>query len=271
MKFIPVTPDASISDFVNKFVIVQSDPSFTDTFYSEVVPTGYNYFNLGKAERTVYHHPDRSVELEGACYVNGHLKDSSVNVEVKGPFTIVNCEMHPTGLYYLFGQPAKKFTDKYIPLEEVISTDEANAYVKRWLALENVEDSIPLVTEFISGRTRGQRADHYVDQCVAEVRRKKGQVTVEELCDLSGVGRRQLEKKFREMTGLSPGHYSGTIQFIETLKIMEKKPGILLQDLAYQAGYYDLPHLMNTFKKYAGAWPSEYSILKKKYVEEIIK
>lgn len=271
MKFLPVAPDKSISGFVNKFIIVSSGPEFSNSFYSEVVPTGFNYFNIGEAEKVLYHHPDRCVELTSGCYVNGHLKSSRVNVEARGPFTFINCEMHATGLYYLFDQPAHQFTDRYLPLEEVIGEEEARRYTNRWQARESDEESIAIITEFIQERVQGKKADHYVDDSIRLILDNKGKITVEELSNAAGVSRRQLEKKFRIMAGVSPGYYSGMIQFMNALKMLENDPTLPLQDLAYEAGYYDLPHLMNSFRKFSGAWPSEYSMLQKKYIEEVIK
>ncbi len=183
----------------------------------------------------------------------------------------MNCEMHPTGLYYLFDQPAYEFTDRYIPLSKVILPKEADRVTGDWLDAKSNEDKIAVVSDFIEQRTRGKSPDHYVDRCVSHIQKVHGRATVDELTGMAGVGRRQLEKKFREMVGVSPGYYSSMIQFIETLKILDAEPKIALQDLAYRSGYYDLPHLLNTFKKFSGNWPSAFNMLQDRYIREIIK
>jgi AraC-like DNA-binding protein len=87
----------------------------------------------------------------------------------------------------------------------------------------------------------------------------KGVVTASDLEISTGLSSRQLERVFREYTGLSPKKTADLVRFQNVwLNLCRPSPQIRnIQDLVYAFGYSHQSHFNNSFKKFAGRTPLE--------------
>jgi AraC-like DNA-binding protein len=74
----------------------------------------------------------------------------------------------------------------------------------------------------------------------------------------SGVSRRTLERNIKQDIGLTPKKFIKIIRFNRAFSMLQERPGINLQDIAYLNGYYDLSHFINEFREYSGCSPTKY-------------
>lgn len=85
----------------------------------------------------------------------------------------------------------------------------------------------------------------------------KGKITVDELCDLFGVGRRTFERRFKKATT------NTIIEYIQRVKIEAAKKELetgrkTVNEVMYDVGYTDTKAFRDVFKKVAGLSPVEY-------------
>ena len=93
----------------------------------------------------------------------------------------------------------------------------------------------------------------------------KDKITVDELCDLFGVGRRTFERRFKKATS------NTIVEYIQRVKIEAAKKELeqgrkTVNEVMYDVGYTDTKAFRDVFKKIAGLSPIEY---RNKYNKEM--
>jgi AraC-like DNA-binding protein len=162
----------------------------------------------------------------------------------------------PIGAYALLGTPMCEVTDRHVPLTALspaasqlerridgASPDEAAAAVGGWL--------------LALAERRGRRDAHAdLVRALGMIAATYGAVPIERVADRVGVGRRQLERLFREQVGVSPKAFASASQFNWTVHHLGGRRS--WADVAAEAGYADQAHFIRSFKRRAGVTPGEY-------------
>ncbi len=94
--------------------------------------------------------------------------------------------------------------------------------------------------------------------CVEVIVQSQGQLDVVELADKMNVNRRNIERRFTSVIGMSPKQLSRVIRLQATLKMLEQKKFTSLTSLAYENGYYDQAHFIKDFKEFTGISPKSF-------------
>ncbi|MDN5353134.1 MAG: hypothetical protein PWQ12_2055 [Clostridiales bacterium] len=81
-------------------------------------------------------------------------------------------------------------------------------------------------------------------------------ITLTDLCHLTGLSRYYLLRSFTKQKGISPYRYLETIRIEKAKKLLEG--GKLPIDVALQTGFSDQSHFSNFFKKFIGLTPKQY-------------
>jgi AraC-like DNA-binding protein len=93
---------------------------------------------------------------------------------------------------------------------------------------------------------------------ITDITQRQGQISVENLSKKHFITSRQLERSFKEHTGLSPKKFINFVRYQFALKTIQTHASTKsLGDIAFDYGYYDHSHLTNEVKKYSGLLPSE--------------
>src|SRR6185295_11969728 len=85
----------------------------------------------------------------------------------------------------------------------------------------------------------------------------QGDISVTALRTDLSLSERQLERTFRQQTGLTPRQFARLTRFRQVVQLLHQ-PALTLTDVAYQAGYYDQAHFIHDFKAFAGLTPRDY-------------
>ncbi|PAU93269.1 hypothetical protein CK503_12660 [Aliifodinibius salipaludis] len=92
---------------------------------------------------------------------------------------------------------------------------------------------------------------------VQQIRKHKGNITIEDLTDDYGISKRQLERRFRSAVEVSMKSYARIVRFLHTKSLIKENPRESLLNIAFDNGYFNHAHLTRDFKKMAGSTPSE--------------
>ena len=96
--------------------------------------------------------------------------------------------------------------------------------------------------------------DPVVDAAVRALRQRRGALTVAELASRSGIGPRQLERRFRARVGLPPKALARVLRFQAVLEAAGRG-GQAWVSLALDHGYFDQAHLVRDFRQLGGETP----------------
>ncbi len=122
--------------------------------------------------------------------------------------------------FFLLEQLVEEYTEQAMPTENAGQSTEARA-----------------ICEFLE--------KHYMEN-----------ITLNDLCKLTGLSKYYLLRSFTKQKGISPYSYLETIRIDKAKKMLER--GILPIDVALQTGFTDQSHFSNFFKKFIGLTPKQY-------------
>ncbi len=122
--------------------------------------------------------------------------------------------------FFLLEQLIEEYTEQEVPAGNVEPSTEARA-----------------ICEFLE--------NHYMEN-----------ITLDDLCKLTGLSKYYLLRSFTKQKGISPYSYLETIRIDKSKKMLEQ--GVLPIHVALQTGFTDQSHFTNFFKKFIGLTPKQY-------------
>lgn len=222
-----------------------------------IVPDGcmemiFHYGNLYKQ----YTENGNSI-IQPTSFVIGQLT-RPLGIEPTGETGIFSVRFHPNGFLPFATVPIKNMENTAVSLEKLFGKD-GQKIEQQILKANSTSDRIKLIETFLLNRvTDIETIDRIVKSTVETILTANGQLSVDELSELTNVNRRQLVRKFSSTIGLSPKQLSKTIRLQATLKMLLSNQFTSLTALAHENEYYDQAHFIKDFKELTGFTPKEF-------------
>jgi AraC-like DNA-binding protein len=86
-----------------------------------------------------------------------------------------------------------------------------------------------------------------------------GAARIGALAAMLGLFVRQLERRFKEGTGLPPKAFARLVRFSRVSERLEHHPDESLTELAFEFGYADQAHFNREFRTFAGVSPGRFA------------
>lgn len=194
--------------------------------------------------------------IQPRCFVFGQLM-SPLEIEPTGETNIFSVRFYPEGFMPFASIPIKQMEQKAVSLEDLYG-EEGLVLGNEVLSAGSTPAKIAMVEQFLlkrlcSSGVRGQMVKETVDLIFAI----RGQLTIAELSQQMKINRKQLERKFSAVIGLSPKQLSRIIRLQAALKQLLHQQFVNLTDLAYEGEYYDQAHFIKDFKTFTGVTPKK--------------
>ena len=90
----------------------------------------------------------------------------------------------------------------------------------------------------------------------AEIMRHSDISSIKQISEEVCISQRQLERKFRNLIGVSPKSYLRLLRINRVIRLLEQKQHMDLTSVAYHCGYFDQAHFIHDFQLIAGHKPS---------------
>jgi transcriptional regulator GlxA family with amidase domain len=117
----------------------------------------------------------------------------------------------------------------------------------------------PKIRQFIAARQRYPLADlRFVGTTLEILYANQGQARMSEIAEKCGFSLRQFERRFKQLTGLSPKLLARLIRFEAVRAALLYQPDGRLYKLASSFGYTDEAHFNHDFKILAGCSPGQF-------------
>jgi AraC-like DNA-binding protein len=194
--------------------------------------------------------------LQPRCFVIGQLT-RPLEVEPTGNTGIFSIRFYPEGFLPFATIPIKEMENKAVSLEELFG-EEGQKIEHAILNANSASERVSQIETFLLNRfADSETIDRVIKATVDTILTANGQLSVGELSKNLGMNRRQLERKFSLIIGLSPKQLSRTIRLQTALKLLLNKKFTNLTALAYESEYYDQAHFIKDFKGFTGHTPKE--------------
>jgi AraC-like DNA-binding protein len=171
---------------------------------------------------------------------------------------MIGAYLYPYALPMVFGLPANEVTGTQLRLEDFDARGSRELCGKILNAISD-HDRVGHIGDYLINKlTNKQTPDIVVQQTVKNMMSSHQLVNIDQLALDVNISRRQLERRFMNVAGLSPKLLSRLIRFQNSLRIPMHKKIFSLTDIALDAGYYDQSHFIRDFTFFSGLSPKEY-------------
>ncbi len=157
------------------------------------------------------------------------------------------------------GKPVLELADRTIPARQVFGS-EIKEFETTALSSRPDEEKIAAANQFFLARIpKSERtlalAGELVDLILRDIEIK----TVDDLVQRSGIGKRTLQRVFREYVGASPKWVVCRYRLHEVVEQLNSGEELDWAQLALDLGYFDQAHLINDFKALLGCTPAQFA------------
>lgn len=194
---------------------------------------------------------------EGAATIHG-VQTHKFERVLEGKSEVFGVKFRPGGFRPFFDAPISKLTDRSINAAEVFG-EEIESLGTQVLSLRNEEEKLESANAFFRSRLPEMNETiELADQLVARILNEPGIGTVDDLVELTGIGKRSLQRIFNEYVGVSPKWVIRRYRLHELIEKLNSGDKLDWAQLALELGYFDQAHLINDFKVFIGHSPSRY-------------
>jgi AraC-like DNA-binding protein len=183
----------------------------------------------------------------------------AISVATDGPTRITGVRFRPGGASPFVPAPAHELTDQSVPLDTLWGR-EAARFHERLILAKGDSERVGILDRALAGML--ERANDRLDGTVLAASRSVaasgGRATVDTIARSSGIGRRQLERRYRASVGIGPKLSCSIARFRKVVALLHREPSAPLGQVAFRAGYADQSHLNRDFKRFAGLSPGAY-------------
>ena len=182
----------------------------------------------------------RLSELAGLNEPDVDLVSASIITDEAGIYSSGGAHSFWNLLLYIL----EKYTDREMAIlaskfyEVELDRDSQSPFLIFTGQREHKDDTVRKVQEFVEGNYRDR-------------------IPVDSLCDMFAVGRRSLERRFKQATGNTISEYIQRVK-IEAAKKSLETSRKSVNEVMYEAGYSDTKAFRTVFRKIAGVSPMDY-------------
>jgi AraC-like DNA-binding protein len=218
-------------------------------------------------------------DKETVEYKNSGKKVKDIPVVLYGQFSEVTNRMignnflvlqvifFPGALYRLTAVPAIEFTNQYIDAETIFSTtvrevNEQLFHAKDYIAM--IEIANTFIRQLIK---KQQKPKLLIDAAAILLLNCHQKLTVTTIAKEACLSNKQLERKFKERTGVNPKLYERIIRFDKAFRLKNTQPKFDWLRIAVECGYHDYQHLVKEYKDFTGLSPTAFHEIENKAPE----
>lgn len=215
-----------------------------------IIPDGRIEIILHYGVRFERHHVDGTVERQPASLLVGQIL-APVCLGYRGQAGVAAIRLRPAAARAVVRGSAAEVTNRAVDLEDLFGS---TATLRERLALAPGDAArVRLLDDWLSSVVRGVPSDG-IEAAVNMIVSTSGTAGLAGVADLTGLGVRQLERRFLTDVGVAPKSFARMIRLQAALRRIAD--GQSLADVAHACGYYDQPHMTRDFSRLAETSPA---------------
>ncbi|TXT31214.1 MAG: Helix-turn-helix AraC domain-containing protein [Chitinophagaceae bacterium] len=182
-------------------------------------------------------------------------------------FLVVQIIFNPGALFRLTGIPANEFTNQYVDAGTVFNSIIHDVNEQLFLAKDYLQ-MIEIVNAFVRTLIKRKKQSILpIDAVCLAMLNSEQPYSIDAIAKQACYSNRQLERKFKERTGLNPKLFNRVISFDNAFRM---KNTFVKRDwlrIAVECGYHDYQHLVKAYKDFTGLTPNAFHQLEEKAPE----
>jgi len=259
MDYQTYQPDAGLAEFVSCYWTLEV-PENADGQKQRVVPDGCveMIFTLGDDIKRYIN--DETHIIQPRSMILGQFARPFF-IEPTGVVDTFAVRFFPCGLIPFTTLPIRELANRETELSAVLGPDVAAGLEYSIVNAADTAERIRHIETFLSDRLKDfGNIDSILKSTVDLILSTKGRLPVTEMLKDNISKRRQLERRFSRLVGLSPKQLARIVRLQTTLRMLLNNEGPSLTSLAMENQYYDQAHFIKDFRELTGTNPNKFLV-----------
>ncbi len=209
--------------------------------------------------RSTLGHPSFHVSIDGGHATVVGVVRGRFNWRLHGSGSVFSAKFRPGAFRGLLGsRPASAFTDRVVPLGDVVGDDRARALQRSVADASDDDGRVAAATAFFVDVLPPLPGDHdLLMGLVQRVTSDRTVTSVEALGEHCGLPVRELQRWFSDVVGITPKWMIRRYRLHDALSALDAGDTTVAR-VAADLGYADQSHFARDFKSVVGLTPSGY-------------
>jgi AraC-like DNA-binding protein len=256
MNYQTYQPNNNLKSIVKCYWILEA-PKEIRNVKQRIVPDGCMEMIFHYGDRFKQYDETGSFIIQPKCFVFGQIT-KALNIEPTGVTGMFAVRFYPESFTPFATIPINRMENRAVSLFQLFG-EKGLLLEQGIINARTTENRITIVEKFLLANSiLPESIDRIVKSSVNEILQCDGQRSIEDLSESLNVSRRQLERKFSSLIGLSPKQLCKVVRLQATLKLLLSKEFASLTSIAYEGDYYDQAHFIKDFKEFTGLSPKQF-------------
>ncbi|CAM4036413.1 AraC-type DNA-binding protein [Pedobacter westerhofensis] len=155
---------------------------------------------------------------------------------------------------YLFQSNCSDAIDEHVSLSDFLPDRLSFSLESDLLSRE---EKIKALLNFLNQQQHSQKYSPGMFHAINRIEQCNGNLRVNNLADEMGYSRRNLERRFKEFTGITIKKFINNTRFQYAFNLLRQ--GIQSPDIVYSCGYFDQTHFIDEFRETTGVTPGQFA------------
>jgi AraC-like DNA-binding protein len=254
VEYAEYAPSPRLSNVVRCIWTLEGQVEDLATAAQPILPDGRSEIIIHLGDPFERMHGDGAGERQPQTIFAGQLRSSLV-VRPTGRISVVGVRFRTDGAPALIRCPQHVLAGLTLDLDD-LSRSLARQLRDVSAAQPNLSQAARAVDDCLQSHLDESRIDPHVRLAVVTIQRQRGAGSVDGIAALTGLSRRHLERRFRDVVGLSPKRFARITRFQRALRMFEQGAARRRGAAAAAAcGYADQAHFIRDFGELAGCAP----------------
>lgn len=173
-----------------------------------------------------------------------------------GRVEMYGIRFRPGGFAAFTKTPINEFTNIAVDISLADTLFDSSFY-EQMAEQVILDDRITFLNRYFSSMQRNARAvDRRIVHSIELIEANQGLLSLDKIAQESCLSPRHLERRFKEVVGISPKKFSTIVRFNAAAAYLKSSSSLSIWDAAFRFGYTDKSHLIKEFKIFSGSGPS---------------
>ena len=248
-------PRPELQNFISRIMLNHSKLDLKDSVPTVPFPP--------QPEHCLFFYPYDKVTCHN--YANGQLHELPSSILVGPQLTRVDLTMghnmlvimvgfHPGGMHRLLHLPMEEMLGR--PIDATLLLGREVQFINEQLnGAQDYASMINIVQEYLVKRVASLKRSLPIEQVLIQILQNGKSFTIDQLAQQACISIRQLERQFKERTGMPPKVFSRLVRFSKAWMMREKNPCLSWLHIAHTCEYADQMHMIRDFKDFVGVTP----------------
>jgi AraC-like DNA-binding protein len=221
---------------------------------SRILPDGCMDFIFNFGSPIISSSASRTYRNTFTAFIVGNMTTPTLSRAERNN-ELLGIRFNPAGLYTLLKMPLCQFTDDVVDLENFKPFGQ---WMDQLADHPDTDHRLKCLNQLLLSQINSPPNFPAVDIALRTIYGSRGQVRIAALEEVARLSRRQLERQFMTVVGVSPKQVARIAQFEHMLGLLRSRGEESLLQLAIDGGYNDHAHFTKSFKEFAGVTPQEF-------------